>query len=130
MEDDNRSEQEARAQLDSILEMLNDLGQAERYDNEEMRECALQRIQEDPLTVEVRSDWHFPGEPKPLMEYKILLCTGGPAVQIVGDLNEYGEPENAKLQHQDWFVEWKGVNLTEEEAEKLLAYAGQFYYIE
>jgi hypothetical protein len=40
------------------------------------------------------------------LEYRILLCTGGPAVQITGNLSSYNEPAAATLQHQDWFLPW------------------------
>lgn len=75
---------------------------------------ARQAIEEDALSVEVRSGWNDPGlwsytdardKPKP-EEYRILLCTGGPAVQIIGELSEYGEPETARMQVQDWFAPW------------------------
>ena len=46
------------------------------HDSEEAR----QAIQEDPLSVEVRSGWHAPGENSEPDEYNILLGTGGPAL--------------------------------------------------
>lgn len=69
-------------------------------------EDAEQRIMEDPLSVEVRSDWCSPGEPFEAGEYRILLATGGPAVRIVGDLGAHGEPSSARLEVQDWFKPW------------------------
>ncbi len=90
---DNHAEQQARAQLESIVEMV----AARQTDNAGAREEAEQNIQEDALSVEVRADWHNPGDTeqsKPT-EYKILLCTGGPAVQIRGELNRWLEPETA-----------------------------------
>ena len=95
------------------------------HDEDEAREA----ISEDPLSVEVRSDWHLPGDgnDKPT-EYKVLLCTGGPACRIVGDLDLYPQPFTAKLEYQDWFIPWKLYRTTEEEYEALLTYAQQFYY--
>jgi hypothetical protein len=66
---------------------------------------ARQRISEDPLSVEVRSDWTSPGETLEAAEFCILLCTGGPAVRIVGELNR-GEPCRAWLEYQDWGTPW------------------------
>jgi hypothetical protein len=90
---------------------------------------ARERIQEDALSVEVRSDWYAPGDSdadrKPA-EFRILLCTGGPAVCIEGELNEHGEPTHARLLVQDWFKPWTeylGV-----ERDTLLAYARCFYF--
>jgi len=96
------------------------------YHNEEE---ALRTIQEDPLCVEVRSGWHTPevgGEPE---EYTILLCTGGPAVRIIGDLDVHQQPTSAKIEYQDWFTAWEELTgLTNEEDGALLTYARQFYF--
>ena len=73
----------------------------EQYHNNEE---ATQAIAEDPLSVEVHSDWHTPGEENKETEYKILLCTGGPAVQIVGDLGVDIDRETVDLEFQDWFT--------------------------
>jgi hypothetical protein len=69
------------------------------------QEDALQRIMDDPLEVQVRSDWTTPGEELEANEFMILLCTGGPAVRIVGELNR-GEPCRAWLEYQDWGTPW------------------------
>jgi len=84
---------------------------------------------EDPLSVEVRSDWHSPGaDDDECGEYNILLCTGGPAVRIVGDLNKWKEPESARLEYQDWFTPWENYYLNGNDEEKLVAYARCFYF--
>ena len=66
----------------------------EHLDDEEQRE----RISsEDALEVNVRGDWHTPGDQeagKPT-EYFILLGTGGPATRIKGKLDQYCQPETA-----------------------------------
>lgn len=100
-------------------------------------DAARERIQEDALSVEVRTDWYDPtrgcsADTKPAA-YRILLCTGGPAVQIVGELSEYGEPETARMQVQDWFQPWTDfrpqVAKDDYDAEPtLLAYARCFYF--
>jgi hypothetical protein len=97
----------------------------------ESEEQARERIEEDPLSVEVRTDWHSPGATDASStpaEYRILLCTGGPACQVVGDLNEHGEPTTARLQHQDWFTPWADCPLDCEDEEALLTYARCFYF--
>lgn len=91
-------------------------------------DAALNAITDDPLSVEVRTDWHTPGEDTKPTEYRILLATGGPAVQIIGTLNQWGEPETAKLQFQDWFTPWEDLETTSEEEEALITYARQFYF--
>jgi len=97
-----------------------------QYHNEDE---ARQSIEEDPLSVQVRSDWHTPGEEAPASEYEILLCTGGPAVRITGELTQYQEPETAQIEYQDWFTPWQRYcATTSEEDEALLTYARQFYF--
>lgn len=159
-EDTERAKEQARAQLDSIIEMvkrykhcqecngddceltdeeiLNGLEilykegmtaseeDKESYHNED---DARQRIEEAPLSVQVRSDWHNPGEDSSATEYEILLCTGGPAVRIVGDLDEHNQPENVKLEYQDWFTPWiRYGNTSSDEDSLLLEYANCFYF--
>lgn len=89
---------------------------------------ALDAILEDPLSVEVRSGWHTPGTIDGPSEYRILLCWGGPAVQIIGKLGEYREPITAELQYQDWFTDWQKLPITGDDEEVLLEYARRFYY--
>ena len=99
----------------------------EQYHDEE---AAKQAIQEDPLSVEVRTDWHAVGaeDDKPT-DYNILLCTGGPACRIIGELDEYGQPDSAKIEYQDWFTPWEVLlPLESEEHDALLTYARQFYF--
>ncbi len=155
--------EQAQAQFESIREMVEELQAADaaswdsaaprdgNYD--ERCEAARERIQEDALSVEVRSDWYVPGSGRRVVaprcedasapaEYRIVLCTGGPAVQITGQLNEHCEPETARLEMQDWFLSWteyrpednaKGAEtghteLIADAEEILLAYARQFYF--
>ena len=88
-------------------------------------EDAEERIQETPLSVEVRSGWGSATELQP-EEYRIVLCCGGPHVEIRGDLNQYQEPCTAVMLMQDW-----GTPLTEfHEADEdvLVQFAQKFYY--
>lgn len=107
-----------QAQFDSIVELVEalefaqgktpeEISQANAVDHESA-ECA---IRENALSVEVRSGWYDPNghdqtlQDKPF-EYRILLCTGGPAVQIRGELSQHGEPITAHLEVQDWLIPW------------------------
>ena len=119
--DTDRAEGQARAQLESIREMVKAL--------EEDIADAEETIQEDPLEVSIRSDWHTPGEEADTdTEYKILLCTGGPAVRIIGQLGKWNEPETAEIQYQDWFTPWVTLPTDSDEEAAMLTYARQFYY--
>jgi hypothetical protein len=127
-EEDKRSEQQAEAQLESIREMVAALRKADSGDEYEI-DAARSAIHEDALLVEIRSDWYSPGGnlQKP-SEYKILLCTGGPACQIRGELSVYGEPETARIEHQDWGTRWTEYRISSEDEEILLEYARCFYF--
>lgn len=88
-------------------------------------DAARDNIQEDPLEVQVRSDWTNPGETLEAGEFMILLCTGGPAVRIVGELNR-GEPCRAWLEYQDWgtpWTQWFGAS-----SDTLCEYAANFFF--
>lgn len=157
---DTRAEDQARAQLSSIVEMVKRLVHAQECDGkdceltsekilsginlsynegdtatEEEREeyhdeeQAGQSIEEDPISVQVRSGWANSPEEMEAKEYEILLCTGGPAVRIVGDLGQWNKPENATLEYQDWFTPWDElVDISSQDREALLTYARQFYF--
>lgn len=66
-------------------------------DEEEARE----RIQDDPLSIEVRSDWCSYGDEMTPSEARIVLCTGGPHVEILCDLDR-GQPSRPRLIYKDW----------------------------
>jgi hypothetical protein len=87
-----------------------------------------ERIQEMPPSVEMRSEWHAPGESSPFGEYRILLTWGGPACQIVGALNPYGEPESANIQYQDWGTRWESLDLDDAQSAALVFFASNFYF--
>jgi hypothetical protein len=92
----------------------------------ENQEQARERIQEDALSVEVRSAWASLGSTLEADEFRIVLCTGGPHVEIRGEIGTYGEPSRAWLQYQDW-----GTPLTQFfdiEQSTLIEYCRQFYF--
>jgi hypothetical protein len=174
---DDRAEQQARAQLEGIKEMVAALeietaaefyaGDLSRdkcvellknaeiefddaYTDEELREIvvseivdrniepedfefdedsARDRIQEDPLSIEIRTGWYTPGSEPEAEEFMILLCTGGPACRIIGELGRYNEPSSARIEYQDWFTPWiELVDISSEDREALLTYARCFWY--
>lgn len=91
-------------------------------------EEARQRIQEDPLSIEVRSGWTAPGDGMEAEEFIILLCTGGPAARIVGELDQYKQPARAWLEYQDWFTPWIEYHGENADGAALLTYCQQFYF--
>jgi hypothetical protein len=142
------AKEQAAAQYQSIVEMLSaldcdydrleELREDAEETNEEFqtliseagdctsREAAEERIQEDPLSIEVRSDWVTPGEDMTPSEFQILLCAGGPAVRIRGELDEYREPCRAWIEYQDWGTPW--TQYFDASQDTLLQYAQQFYF--
>ena len=112
--------------LQEAAQELNDLNAAAGDCASE--DDARQRIQEDPLSVQVRTGWYTPGTENPeAEEFEILLCTGGPAVRIVGRLDMHGGPDDARLEYQDWGTPWRdyyepGIG------ETLLEYARHFWF--
>lgn len=124
-QEDKRAEQQARSKLESIVEMVADLDSTD----DEAREAAYERIQEHPLSVQVRSGWCNSKSDMEPEEFTILLCTGGPAVRIYGELGRYSEPDSARLEYQDWFTPWEPLyDISEEQEQALLRYCQQFYF--
>lgn len=91
---------------------------------EQDEEQARTRIEEDALSVSVfgeRVDGKWQAN-----SFEILLATGGPAVRIMGKLDEHGEPDRAWLEVQDWFKPW--TEYTPADSDILLAYCRCFYF--
>lgn len=128
------SERSARASLESIVEMVEDLQNAMDFNDDDKYEETLTYIYEDPLDIAVRkSGWvslGFGYEDNDFDEFMILVTTGGPAVRVIGDLDQCGEPVNARIQHQDWFEPWTDLEIDTYEEECLLTYCQQFYFME
>lgn len=105
---------------DELEELLKLAGDCEDEDD------ARQRIDEDPLSLQVRADWREPGsDDNEPVEFCLLLTTGGPAVRIIGELSNF-EPTHATLQVQDWGTPW--TDYTDADQDVLLAYAKCFYF--
>jgi DNA-binding transcriptional MerR regulator len=96
-----------------------------------MTDCdeAREAIQNDALDVQVRSAWYNPcaSDESDPSEFMILLCTGGPAVRIMGELDDYLQPKRAWLEYQDWFQPWtEAPGIIDRDT--LLTYCAQFYF--
>lgn len=147
------AEPQAKAQLESIRAMLDRLEHAREctnpdcdFDNEHLEnyhneDTAIETIQEGPLSVLVRSDWYEPSGPDSdhsggPAEFEILLCTGGPAVRIRGELDDNCQPSRAWMEYQDWGTPWTTYFVKAGETtlgtlsylQAVLAYASHFYY--
>ena len=127
---ENTARGQAKMQLAGVIEMVKELRAACSEGDEKRIEKAEKVIEEDPVEVCVRSGWQPVGNTSSpeIDEYSILLCGGGPAVSVTGNLNAHGTPDDAKLEYRDWFERWTEYETTEEEKEYLVEYADQFYY--
>ncbi len=145
---------QAKAQLDHIRELMQWLEHASGYTcndddctvelkaaNDYTGEhadphdssCATEAIHENALSVEVRDGWYDISnleEPRKPREFSILLCTGGPAVRITGELDEYGQPKSARLEFSDWGTPWTEYGNSNDDGEcaVLLAFSQAFHF--
>lgn len=128
----------AKGWLSSILEMVEALNAADLRDDDEAHEKAEEAIHQSILSLEVKTGWFTPGgyagwfapggyaSPE---EYRLLLSWGGPALQLVGKLNDHNEPDEwPRLEYQDWFTPWTEYEPAREHREALQKFASVFYY--
>ena len=122
----------AAAWLESIGAMVAALHEAENADEgDESTDNARQTIQESPLSVQVRGGWYDPCDPQTPRqapeEFEVLLSTGGPALRIIGELDEYGQSVGCKMQWQDWGTPWTDY-MNDSDENSLLKFCQQFYF--
>ena len=126
--------------MDSIIAMVERLEHAGECKNDDCKETcqdhdgqegidcyhdedkAREAITEDAL--EVATSKEFDGSRR----FMVLLCTGGPAVRIIGELDEHNQPDRAWLEYQDWGTPWTEYYGDNFNREALLTYSGQFYF--
>ena len=87
-------------------------------------EEARSRIEEDPLSVEIRSGWANSRAEFEPEEFRIVLCTGGPHVEILGDLDR-GEPSRPRILYRDWGTSGELFGF---DREAVLTYCRVFYF--
>lgn len=126
---ENHARDAALATASHIARLIRTRERCNLYEHHDWAEAIQQQIDELPLSILVRSDWHEPGIPSETGgEYEILLCTGGPAVRIIGPLNSYEVPDDAFLQCQDWGTPWENVALDRNTQLALRDFARSFYF--
>ena len=108
----------------SYLESLNPTTIEQEEEIEQTKESILNSV----LSIQVRSGWTSLNESFEPQEFNILLSWGGPSLRIIGDLNEYKEPENPVLQFQDWFTKWEDLKINSQQYDALVWYCSQFYF--
>ena len=117
----------ARSTFDCIAEMVVNY-EAARFEKD--LDAAEQVIRESPLSVRVRSGWQNVGEESKFEpeEFEILMGTGGPAVRIMGTLDEHRQPDSARIEWQDWGTPWTPEPPNADETQLLLAFCRVFYF--
>ena len=108
----------------SYLESLNVTSSEDEEEIEQIKESILNSA----LSVEFRSGWTSNPNELEIEEFKILLTWGGPALRVIGDLNQYKELENIKMQFQDWGTCWTDFEITENQQEALNWFCNCFYF--
>jgi hypothetical protein len=117
--DDWQANADATAELEELAELESQAG--ENAD----REDAERAIQEDPLSVEVRSGWTTATAPEfEAEEFRIVLCTGGPHVEIVGTIDG-GMPNRVRVLYRDWGTSGE---LFDFDHDAVITYCQQFYF--
>ena len=92
----------------------------------EVAEAIEQQMRESPLSINVRSNWQNPSEELTPGEFQILLSWGGPALRVMGELDDNAEPCRYWMEQQDWGTPWT-LWLTPE-AYALTWFVGLFWY--
>tara|TARA_Y100001972_G_scaffold82524_1_gene100451 strand:+ start:39 stop:455 length:417 start_codon:yes stop_codon:yes gene_type:complete len=129
----NHALDNAIGHIESIVEDYEKLSYLERLnpttiEQQEEIEQTKESILNSALSIQVRSGWTSLNESFQPQEFNILLSWGGPALRIIGDLNEYKEPENPVLQFQDWFTRWEDLKINSQQYDALVWYCSQFYF--
>ena len=124
----NQALENAKGHIESMVDDFKkdqQLQESNDYDQQdELRESVLNSA----LSVEFRSGWYSSLDDELVPEeFKILLTWGGPALRIIGELDEYG-PVNPKLQYQDWGTPWTDYEITEDQQEALNWFCNCFYF--
>jgi len=124
----------AKAHLESIIELWKRVGALHESPHCEEVDRIEEEARESVLSVEVRSnDWQLVGttEFEPT-EGRLLLTTGGPACQIIFDLDQWKQPAgNTVIQFQDWGTPWTSYChpfLDDEATEALDWFTTLFFY--
>lgn len=128
--DTETAKSQAQAQVECIVEMMEAHAIAVENSDTEAEEVAQEAIYNNPLSVEIRGSWYSPGADKPEPEeFCLLLCTGGPAVRIIGTLHQSLCPDCVHIEYQDWGTPWTRLNtLATVEEKAVLEFCGHFYF--
>jgi hypothetical protein len=84
---------------------------------EDTAEAIEEAAREQALSVEFRcSDWSSSASEMEADEYRILLSTGGPALQITGGFDTHRGATSWRMEYQDWGTPWTEYHGADEDA--------------
>jgi len=113
---------QAQAQLEHIVALMNRLNALE--DDYEARDTIEQEARENALSIETRTAWSTDPTDSEPNEFRIVLCTGGPHVEIRGDV----DLDHVQLDYQGWGDPMQSLYGTLEESALLEQYCHLFYF--
>ena len=124
----NHALQNAIATIETMVEDFKKDQQLQESNDYDQQDQLRESILNSALSVEFRSGWYSsPNEETTPEEFRILLAWGGPALRIIGELDNYG-PINPKLQYQDWGTPWTDYEITEDQPDALNWFCNCFYF--
>ena len=130
----NRVDRAGWGWVEEIVEQFQryQLGNEQDDENERLtsQEAAMDWVIQQPLSIEVRSGWEAVGRRLEAAEFRILLTTGGPAVQITGEIDQHNNPvhEGVRIEVQDWFRPWEPLRISDAQREALCWFCDNFYF--
>jgi len=123
----NHALQNAEGHIESIVDDFKKDQQLQDSNDYNQQDELRESILNSALSVEFRSGWSTNPEQLEIEEFKILLSWGGPALRVIGDLDKYKQPENIKMQFQDWGTPWTDFEITESQQKALNWFCDIFY---
>lgn len=121
----DHGKEQAKAQIQSILNAIAEFTDEDgNFDDSEFNDW----VNEDALSLEVRGAWHTPGAEAEDDEFRIVMCTGGPHVEIQGELDRYKQPCRIRVMYNDWFRSLTEYRTDSEEDEAIEKYVACFYF--
>ena len=128
---ENHALNNAIGHIESMVEDFKKDQQLQEFNDYDQQDELRESILNNALSVEFRSGWYSSPESITDLrpeEFKILLTWGGPALRIIGKLDNY-EPIEPKLQFQDWGTPWTDFEIkTESQQDALNWFCNCFYF--
>ena len=132
---ENHALNNALAHLEEMVKNFEEISHLNSLNTTEEEENRIEEITQEvlnsALSLEFRNGWysdlyHLKGVTEPI-EFKILLSWGGPALRIIGKIEE-NFAVNPKLQFQDWGTPWTDLQIKSENQQDALNWFCNCFY--